>query len=187
MAFRAVLDADVLLPVSLRDTLLRLAELELYDPLWSERILREVEKNLVENIGLTPEKAREHTDAMNGAFEDAMVSSRAVDLLEPRMLNDEKDRHVLAAAVVADAGAMVTNNVTHFPAEACEPFGIEVNTADEFLCGLFDLSPAVVIDSVGRQAAALTRPPMTLDEVLAHLENAGAVEFAARVRATVES
>jgi hypothetical protein len=35
VAFSAVLDANILYPFSLRDTLLRLAELELYTPLWS--------------------------------------------------------------------------------------------------------------------------------------------------------
>jgi hypothetical protein len=37
--FSAVLDTNVLYPFSLRDTLLRLAELDLYTPLWSARIL----------------------------------------------------------------------------------------------------------------------------------------------------
>jgi hypothetical protein len=49
MGFQAVLDANVLLPAPLRDTLLRLAEAELYVPRWSERILDEVAKNLVES------------------------------------------------------------------------------------------------------------------------------------------
>jgi hypothetical protein len=38
MGLLAVLDANVLLPAPLRDTLLRLAEAELYVPKWSDRI-----------------------------------------------------------------------------------------------------------------------------------------------------
>jgi hypothetical protein len=42
MPFAAVLDASVLYPLPLRDTLLRIAETELFDAYWSERILDEV-------------------------------------------------------------------------------------------------------------------------------------------------
>jgi len=42
MPFAAVLDASVLYPLPLRDTLLRVAEIELYAPYWSQRILDEV-------------------------------------------------------------------------------------------------------------------------------------------------
>lgn len=38
----AVLDTNVLLPAPLRDTLLRLAEADLYVPKWSDRILAEL-------------------------------------------------------------------------------------------------------------------------------------------------
>jgi hypothetical protein len=41
--YTAVLDACVLVPVSLADTLLRVAEKGLYRPLWSGRILGEAQ------------------------------------------------------------------------------------------------------------------------------------------------
>ena len=47
MAYAAVLDACVLYPASLRDTLLRFAAAEFYDLLWSDRILDEAERNLI--------------------------------------------------------------------------------------------------------------------------------------------
>lgn len=39
--YTAVLDACVLVPIALADTLLRMAERGLYRPLWSQRILEE--------------------------------------------------------------------------------------------------------------------------------------------------
>lgn len=43
----AVLDANVLIPAAPRDTLLRAAELGLFQPVWSDQILDEVQRNLV--------------------------------------------------------------------------------------------------------------------------------------------
>jgi len=47
MSFPALLDACVLLPYQLCDLLLRLAEAEMYRPLWSAEILDEVRRNLL--------------------------------------------------------------------------------------------------------------------------------------------
>ncbi len=41
--YTAVLDACVLVPIALADTLLRVAEKGLYRPLWSDRILGEAQ------------------------------------------------------------------------------------------------------------------------------------------------
>jgi predicted nucleic acid-binding protein len=183
VAYQVVLDADVIFPASLRDTLLRLAEVELFDPRWSERILEEAKRNVVESRSDISEADMDRmAAAMNGAFEDALVDETAIAQIEDSMENDLKDRHVLAAAVVAGASGIVTNNVGDFPLPACEPYGITVATADEFLCVLFDTDPEAVRDSVIRQAAALQNPPHSPAGVLAHLERAGAPVFAERVR-----
>ena len=162
MAYQVVLDADVLFPASLRDTLLRLAEIELFDPRWSKRILQEVKRNVVESRDDISETDMDRmAAAMNSAFEDALVEEAAIAQIEGSMENDPKDRHVLAAAVVAGAETVVTNNVADFPAQACEPYGITVATADEFLCVFFNVDQEAVRDSVIRQAAALQNPPHT--------------------------
>jgi predicted nucleic acid-binding protein len=120
--FAVVLDASVLYPLPLRDTLLRMAETELYDPLWSARILDEVMRNLEGNRGASAEQTRHLRDAMTAAFDGAEASEAAIDRLEPAMTNDPKDRHVLAAAVASEAQASVTLNLNDFPSDACEPF-----------------------------------------------------------------
>lgn len=53
---RVILDACVLVPYQLADLLLRLADAELYEPLWSEAILDEVQRNLVTTFGVPSEK-----------------------------------------------------------------------------------------------------------------------------------
>ena len=89
MPFSAVLDANTLYPFSLRDTLLRLAELELYAPLWSEQILDEMRRNLVERQ-ISAEQADRLTAAMRDAFEEAEVDSTEIERLEPEMTNDRR-------------------------------------------------------------------------------------------------
>ena len=135
MPFSAVLDANVLYPFSLRDTLLRLAELELYTPLWSERILDEMHRNLVEHR-LTDAQAASIEEAMRAPFEEAAVDPAEIERLEPAMTNDPKDRHVLAAAVAADSELIVTFNLGDFPPDTCEPVGVEAIHPDEFLLDL---------------------------------------------------
>jgi len=169
MPFAAVLDASVLYPLPLRDTLLRVAETELYDPYWSERILDEVVRNLVADGRASEEQARRLTDAMADAFDGAAVPQAAIDRLEPAMTNDPRDRHVLATAVVSDAQAVVTLNLKDFPLEACEPFAIEPLHPDVFLLDLYGLDADEVYEALKRQAAALSRPPMTLEELLDRL------------------
>ena len=107
MAFSAVLDANVLYPFSLRDTLLRLAELELYTPLWSARILEEMTRNLVQHR-ITAEQAARIETAMRGAFEEAEVDAAEIDRLEPAMTNDEKDRLAPRVQLVRYGAALTT-------------------------------------------------------------------------------
>jgi hypothetical protein len=57
MAFPVVVDACALYPYSLRDTLLRLAEAEFYEIYWSEGILAEMTRCLVEIHGASDEQA----------------------------------------------------------------------------------------------------------------------------------
>jgi predicted nucleic acid-binding protein len=181
VAFSAVLDANVLYPFSLRDTLLRLAELELYTPLWSARILEEMTRNLVERR-ITAEQAGRIEQAMRAAFEEAEVDPAEIERLEPAMTNHPKDRHVLAAAVAADSEVIVTFDLDDFPPHACEPLGVEATHPDDFLLDLYDLGPEAVRAALEQQAADLN-PAWPLDELLRALTTAGVPRFADAIRA----
>lgn len=180
MAFSAVLDANVLYPFSLRDTLLRLAELELYTPLWSARILEEMTRNLVEHR-ITAEQAGRIEAAMRGAFEEAEVDAAEIERLEPAMTNDPKDWHVLAVAVAADSQLIVTFDLDDFPPQACEPLGVEATHPDDFLLDLHDLNPDAVRAALQQQASDLN-PPWPLNELLRALTTAGVPRFVDAIR-----
>jgi hypothetical protein len=97
-----VLDACVLATYSLCDTLLRLAEPpRLFEPKWSEEIIREATRALELKLGW-PNSLTCHLEAeLRRHFSEAWING--YEPLVPRMTNDEKDRHVVAAAVHGQA------------------------------------------------------------------------------------
>ena len=105
---------------------------------------------------------------MRRAFPEAMVEDD--DHLVGSMTNHPKDRHVLAAAVAADADVIVTLNIRHFPPTACEPHGVSVQTPDDLLSEVAKARPQLVLAVLTAQAARKARPPMSLPEMLDRLE-----------------
>ena len=135
-----MLDTCVIYPAHLRDTLLRLAERGLYRVLWSPDIIEELHRNLVKS-GIDKRHVERLAAEMNGAFPDASVTGYA-SLIEG-LTCDPKDRHVLAAAVRANASCIVTFNTIDFPAASVDPFEVEVIDPDTFLLDQLDLAPSV--------------------------------------------
>ncbi len=179
MPFAVVLDTCVLYPAHLRDTLLRLAERDLYQVLWSADIIEELRRNLLEE-GFDGGAVDHLCDEMQGAFPDAEVSG--YQPLLGSMTCDPKDRHVLAAAVRSNAAAIVTFNLDDFPDSSVDPYEIDVIHPDRFLLDLLDLAPSTVIAELERQASANRREPRTLSGLLDALGRAGVPLFGDEAR-----
>lgn len=81
-------------------------------------------------------------------------------------LPDPDDLHVLAAAIVAGIQVLVTDNVKDFSKELVAPHGIDVQSSDEFLTHLLRLHPNTVLEIVQHMPHTLTKPPMTLQDVV---------------------
>jgi len=169
MAFSALLDACVLYPVGVRDLLLSVAEREVYVPHWTAEILDEMERNVVAEGRATAERMAAMRHQMNIAFPFAQVED--YQALTAAMTNDPKDRHVLAAAVRARIGLIVTENVSDFPSSSCEPYDIEVQTVDEFLSNALDQDPPAVIGAVHTMAAKRRQPPTSPLQLLLDLSD----------------
>lgn len=180
--YAAVLDACVLVPTALCDTLLRLAEAGFYRPLWSARILEEVHDAVLRvRRDLPADRIERRITAMNGAFEDAEVhgwESVAAGLDLP----DPDDRHVLAAAIAGGAQAVVTFNTKDFPADSLSATDVEARHPDEFLLDQLDLLPSLALAVLRDQAADMAHPPSDLAGVLARLERCGVPNFVEAVR-----
>jgi predicted nucleic acid-binding protein len=150
--YAAVLDACVLAPMPLCDTLLRLAEHPaFYRPLWSDQILREVGDVIEGKLGYSPEQRARRIAAMKSAFPEALVQIPCK--LESFGCPDLNDRHILAAAVRGQANAIVTSNTKHFPQDCLEEYGLLCQSPDDFLIHQFYLNPPLVVDKIDQQGA----------------------------------
>lgn len=175
--FTVVLDACVILPATLNDTILRLAEANCFGVRWSDTIMDEVRRNMVaEKFRIPPEAADLRLGAMREAFPFADV--KGYEALIPAMSNDPKDRHVLAAAVRSDAHTIVTSNLKDFPPESLAPWGIEAVHPDQFLLSQLDLGPRKVIEVLKAQVSENKYPPRSANELFASLRRCGVPDFA---------
>lgn len=171
VGFRVVLDACVMLPQTLNNLLLTLADAELFVPVWTPDLLEEVERNLTgSRFGKTPEQAKQRVLRMRTAFPFAEEFSSGYRELISSMVNDPKDRHVLAAAVRSGAGLIVTANLKDFPRSALEKFDVEAIHPDEFLCDLLDLHTGIVFECMEVVVTRNAHPPRTVGELLVSLE-----------------
>lgn len=119
------------------------------------------------------------------AFPDASVATGEWISLVEEMTCDEKDRHVLAVAVAADATHVVPEDTTDFPA-ASVPEGIEVTKVDAFLCELLAADPEAVIDAVQVMCDRYSRPTMTVEQLAEKFASGqSAPNFGSRLRDAV--
>ncbi|MDE9365682.1 PIN domain-containing protein [Luteipulveratus sp. YIM 133132] len=177
--FTVVLDACVLVPQTLADTVLRIAERGAFGVRWSATILDEVARTM-RRLGATEAQVEHRISAMRLAFPFADVSNYCD--LEPGLSNDPKDRHVLAAAIRSECHTVVTFNLKDFPDDSLEPWGVEVLHPDQFLLNQLDLAPGLVVTALQQQSAAYTDPPRTVDDILARLVRSDVPDFADECR-----
>ncbi len=116
--FTVLLDACVLIPPTLADTVLRIAESGACGVRWSPDILAEVRRNML-RLGARAAQVEHRLEQMTQAFPLASVENYAA--LQSVVTNDPKDRHVLAAAIRSECHTIVTFNVKDFPPDGSDP------------------------------------------------------------------
>lgn len=163
-----VADANILYSRTLRDYFLYAADQGAIEVHWSQQILDEMSRNLRLKLGLSETDSARLEHLMNDYIEYALVDVEPEDLaaVDDVSMNAD-DRHVLAAALSADADILLTENVRHFPREWMSEHGIELLTAGELLVRLAGQVPDKM------QAAhelTVTYSPKSATDVLATLE-----------------
>jgi len=169
----AVLDACVLYSGMLRGFLLCLAEDNLFKPFWSAEIHVEWLRSLLRNRpDLKREKLEQTRRNMDFRFPDSLV--RGYESIIPTLhLPDPDDRHVLAAAIQAKAQHIVTFNISNFPKSVLAFYQVEAILPDDFTMHVMQYAPEAFMETTAKHRAILTRPPQTVEEYLATLEDQG--------------
>jgi len=132
---------------------MQLALTDLFRARWTEAILDEWLRNLLEDRpDLDPERLRRTRDRMNEAVEDCLVTGYE-HLVEGLSLPDPDDRHVLAAAIEGRVNVIVTKDLSDFPATVLHQYGLVAKHPDHFIVDLLNLNPAVVCEALRAQRA----------------------------------
>lgn len=121
-------------------------------------------RNVLRDYPIEPAAIDRTIRQIVAAFEEGLVED--YEHLTPRMTNDPKDRHVLAAAVKADVDVIVTDNTKDFPESSCSEHEIDVQTPESFLIGCVERFPAEMREVVRRWSTDLDHPPMSELEIL---------------------
>ncbi len=165
---KAVLDACVLYPTVLREILQGAAVAGLYEPVFSDRILREWVLATAKLGPAAPAIAQGEAAMLRAAFPKALTRDRP-DIEARLLLPDANDVHVLATAIASGADAIVTFNAQDFPGHVLAAEGIARRDPDGFLWELQSRHPdtmANVVEAVRAKAEAISGQPVPLKPLL---------------------
>lgn len=183
--YTALLDACVLYPAPLRDLLLTLADHGLYHARWTRQIQDEWVRNLLANRSdLNPTGLARTCELMNTAIPDCLVENYQM-FVAGLSLPDPDDRHVLAAAIVGHADAIVTFNLKDFPAASLSAYHIDAVHPDDFVSNQLELHAVKGLIAIKTLRARLRRPPQTPINFIDTIERSGLPMTALRLREVI--
>lgn len=179
--YTALLDANVLFPKLQCDALLSLAHAGLYAAKWTADIEREWLQARNAKFPHSAAQNQRKAEAMAEAIPDCMVQGydAFVACLE---LPDPDDRHVLAAAIVGHADAIVTNNVADFPLSVLQRHGIDRQTPDQFIVNQLTLHPPAALDALRKMRERWRNPAYTPQALVGLFELRGRPLTAVRLQ-----
>jgi predicted nucleic acid-binding protein len=174
--FISVLDTNVIYPIEIRDLLFWFAHYELFTPKWSSHIFDEWE-DVMRRKGIPEVEIKKRSNRANLAFPDAQVTNYE-SLIGGLELPDEKDKHVLAAAIKTNANVIVTNNLKDFPVDFLASFGLVAKSADDFIADLIDLNHEKAVEAFRKLVLNRRNPDLDEYQVLDNLRKNGLINSA---------
>jgi excisionase family DNA binding protein len=180
---RVFVDTNVLFPFSVMDLMLALTENGIHDVMWTDALLDEWERVIVQGQRRSPDAAAAITATVRQFFADTCIPVDSYrDLVSEVDGPDPDDNVHMAAAVAGRVEAIVTWNEKDFICDFIKNHAVAVVNPDIYLCSLYEQFPQEVLPTITRIAAGKRRPPMTPSAIVEALDRAGVREFASRVR-----
>jgi predicted nucleic acid-binding protein len=142
---RVLIDTCVLYPTVMREVVMGAAKAELFEPIWSARILEEWARAAIKRGAMGETQARGEIALLRADWPDAERPA-APGVAQRLWLPDPDDVHVLAVAVDASADMIMTLNKKDFPRGTLAEEGIDRVDPDGFLMDLWPQHEAVLRD-----------------------------------------
>ena len=181
------LDANILIPEYLRSIFLELSEAGLLQANWSEGVLVETRRNLINpdgRFGLDATRVDRMIKLMRSHFPQALVHGYESLVLQFVGRTEPKDEHVAAGALKrskvtygGEVVVLVTSNVTDLPQSAFAGTRVRVARPGRFLAELVDAEPGVPV-VIDRMLKRFRKPKATRVDLLNIMVNADCSEFA---------
>lgn len=180
---RVFVDTNVLFPFSVMDLMLALTEDGIHDVMWTDTLLDEWERVIVESQRRSPDAAAAITATIREFFPDTCIPADSYRGLVAEVDGPDPDDNLhMAAAVAGRVEAIITWNEKDFICDFMKNHAVTVVNPDTYLCSLYEEFPKEVLGTITRIAAGKRRPPVTPYDVVEALDRAGVREFASRVR-----
>lgn len=166
----------------MRDMLLRMAASNIVHARWSDKILDECfDAILRKRPDLQRASLLRTRDLMNSALPECMVRNYE-HLISTIQLPDDKDRHVLAAAMKCHAECIITLNIRDFPRATLADYSMKAVHPDTFVFKHIERDSELMQTIIIEQARALRRPSITIQDLLHKLHACGLATSSARLR-----
>lgn len=173
-----LIDADTLARGTLGHVLLLLSEHGgFFTPVWSQHIHDETVAAILKiRPTWSAQQASRRIFAAEAFWPLALTQGYEDQIDGVEGMRDPNDRHLVAAAITAQADVILTMNTADFPPDAATRYGVEVWRASAYASWLLDSNPDEVLDIL-RLEAGLRRVRPGLRDLLADLICDGATEF----------
>ncbi len=183
---RAVLDSNVIFSRVLHELFGRAArEARLFDLLWSDELLAEAKRILIEGKPMPAAAAERWVSYLRDAFPDgrAEIADCPSEVDLSTLTRDPDDEHVCALALAGAAQLLISFD-DGYVRDALLAYGITVIKPDAILAPAFDEQPGLFLSILERQAGAWGG--RSLSELLDALERADVPVFVSKARAALD-